>query len=241
MSENKLHAEYTILVVDDDAEFRRSQRRLLSLPRHVSAETSFKVLEAETGEAAMKILAQETVACLLLDYRMPGGDGTVWLTRIHEEYPNVAVVMMTGCGTQQVAAKAMRDGAMDYLVKGDVSTAEMEHAILNAIEKMEMRKTIESQRELLIDAERRRAMIASLCAACHHLGQPVTVLSLSLEMMKKKESDPEMCSMISECIAAVNSVYGVIHRLQHVSEYRTESYLRNGLDESRESDAILKI
>ena len=76
---------------------------------------------------------------------MPGGDGSDWLPRILKEYPDVAIIMITGGGSEQVAAQVMREGAMDYLVKGDISTADMERALLNALEKMELRKTIAAQ------------------------------------------------------------------------------------------------
>ena len=243
MTGNKVKAGYTVLVVDDDVDFRRSQKRLLSLLSLAGTGTVQEVLEAETGAAAMAILAGSRVDCVLLDYRMPGGDGTIWLTRILAKHPGTAVIMVTGAGSEQVAAMAMRDGAVDYLVKGDISSASMERAVLNAVEKTELRNTIERQREQLVSAERHRAMIASLGAARHHLGQPVAVMVMYLELMKRKESDPEMLTMIHDCITAVGSVSEILDRLDRVSEFRTEPYLPAGEGEAsgRDDAVILKI
>jgi signal transduction histidine kinase len=82
---------------------------------------------------------------------------------------------------------------------------------------------LERQRQALIDAERQRVMIESLGTACHHLGQPITAITVYLELMKKEEASEERRTMIEECLGAVESLRGVIGKLRTVSEYRTRS------------------
>jgi FixJ family two-component response regulator len=184
------HRTYTILLVDDDATFRRSQKRLLSAPSRSDPSVSFDISEADCGESAMGRLSQGPVDCVLLDYSMPGGDGNRWLLRFLEQIPNLAIIVVTGSGNEQVAAESMRQGAMDYLVKGTIDRSSLERAILNSVTKIEMRKLIETQRKELMEAEKYRVMIASLGAARHHLGQPACVITIYLDLMKKKETDP---------------------------------------------------
>ncbi len=100
-------------------------------------------------------------------------------------------------------------------------------------------RVIEAQSQALLAAEQQRVMIETLGAACHHLGQPATVIRVYLEMMQKKEPAPEMQRMIAECRDAAESVSDILHRLQGVATYQTEPYLA-----SRPADAggqILKI
>jgi len=107
---------------------------------------------------------------------------------------------------------------------------------------MSWSKKYEVQHEKLLAAERHRVMIESLGAACHHLGQPATVISAYLQMMKRKERDPELQDMISKCILAANSMADILKQLMHVSQYRTEPYLAsNGNDDCHHDETILKI
>ena len=211
---------YTILVVDDEPNFQNSMKRLLHLMQDDA--TGFNVLGASGGEEALKLLSAETVDCVLMDYQMPGGSGTEWIRRIREVNNHVAVIMVTGLGSEQVAVEAMKSGATDYLVKGSITPENLLRTILTAVQTVEMKLALEKQREKLMDAERQRVMIESLGAACHHLGQPATVISAYLHLMKRAETSPERKEMIDNCLKAAESMGEILQKLQAVSEYRTE-------------------
>ena len=103
-------------------------------------------------------------------------------------------------------------------------------------------RIIEAQSKALVQAEQQRVMAETVGAACHHLGQPATVIRVYLDLMKKVEASPEMKAMIQECQSAVEEVAGILERLQGVGEYQTEPYL--GPDthgNSRADERILKI
>ena len=86
-------------------------------------------------------------------------------------------------------------------------------------------RTIEVQAGALLDAERQSVMIQSLGAACHHLGQPVMVICTYLDLMRRLQLPVEAQPMLVECRAAADTLADVVHRLQHLTSYRTESYL----------------
>ena len=86
-------------------------------------------------------------------------------------------------------------------------------------------RTIESQSEALLEAERQRVMIQSLGTACHHLGQPATVISLYLEMTRRMALPAEAQAMLAECRVAADAVANILDRLQRLTVYRTEPYL----------------
>lgn len=104
-------------------------------------------------------------------------------------------------------------------------------------------RVIEAQSHALVQAEQQRVMIETLGAACHHLGQPATVIRVYLEMMQKKEASPEIQRMIEECQQAAESVSEILRRLQGVAKYQTEPYLpsRSGDDPAPAKPRILKI
>jgi hypothetical protein len=101
---------------------------------------------------------------------------------------------------------------------------------------------IESSSRSQLRAEQHRVMIETVGAACHHLGQPVTVITAYLELMRKKETDPELIHMIAECQAAADEVAAILHRLKTVAQYRTEPYLTaKDAGDGRPDERILKI
>ncbi len=230
---------YKILVVDDEERFRNSIKRLF---RMMPGDITLEALEASNGRETVAVLEKTNVDCVLLDLYMPGGSGIEWIGRILEQFGDVAIVMVTGAGSEEAAVESMKQGATDYLVKGSILPENLQRAILNAVQKVRMRKQLKEQKLALIDAERQRVMIQSLGAACHHISQPATVIKTYLSMMKKTEKQPDMAEMIDNCLTAVDVIADILNRLRQASEYRTVPYrpLKDG-EAPRVDDAIVDI
>ncbi len=100
-----------------------------------------------------------------------------------------------------------------------------------------MLATIEKQSEEIVAAERQRVMLESLGAACHHIGQPMTVLSLYLSRMHDMHCDDgDEGKELKACLDAVDSITVILNKLKRVSEYRTVPYAtyRNGFEDGTE-------
>lgn len=99
-----------ILVVDDDENLRWVLQTQLE-------DMGYVVSTAPDGNQAIAAVEKELPALVLTDLKMPGLSGMELLDRIHSEYPEVPVVIITAFGTIQSAVQAMRAGAYDYLTK----------------------------------------------------------------------------------------------------------------------------
>ena len=97
----------TILVVDDERGPRESLRMILQ-PTH-------EVLCARDGLEALEILRTRTIDLVTLDLNMPGIQGEELMRTIRREFPNVELIVITGYGTLENAAEAVRYGVSDYL------------------------------------------------------------------------------------------------------------------------------
>jgi hypothetical protein len=110
--------------------------------------------------------------------------------------------------------------------------AEMRHRIAMAEEQLRveqtLKETIEQQQQILLEAERHRVMIQTLGAACHHIGQPATVLQLRLGFLQKLATNEEEIKEIAGCVEAVQLIADILHQLQRVSEFRTVPYVQTG-------------
>jgi DNA-binding NtrC family response regulator len=102
--------EFTVLLVDDELEFRDLLAKRLS-------KRKLHVLTAGDGAEALRVLASTSVDVVVLDVRMPGMSGTDVLREIKARLPLVEVVMLTGHAQLDVALAGMELGAFDYLLK----------------------------------------------------------------------------------------------------------------------------
>ena len=104
-----------ILLVDDNADHRELMS--LALTGH---DPTWRVEEVVSGEEALSRLAEgKSYDLVVLDYRLPGRDGLEVLEEIKRGVSPPPLVMITGEGDEQVAVKAMKGGAYDYVVKDE--------------------------------------------------------------------------------------------------------------------------
>jgi signal transduction histidine kinase len=136
-----------LLIVDDSPEDRELYRRLLAQ----GSERAYEFLEAETGEEGLAMALDEQPDCLLLDYRLPDVDGLEFLARLEAARP-IPVIVLTGQGNESVAVEAMKGGALDYLLKGEVAADRLRHAVDNAIEKVSLRRKVGERTAELAEA-----------------------------------------------------------------------------------------
>ncbi|MDY7035400.1 MAG: sigma-54 dependent transcriptional regulator [Thermodesulfobacteriota bacterium] len=100
----------SIMIVDDELIVRESLLHWFERLGHF-------VDMASSGYEAMEKLAKHPFMLLFVDIKMPGMDGIELLGRVKTEYPDTIVVIMTAYGSIETAVKAMKMGAVDYLVK----------------------------------------------------------------------------------------------------------------------------
>ena len=100
----------TVLLVDDSATDRQMIGGILE-------RNGLSVRFAENGIGALKQLSRACPDAVLTDMQMPEMDGLQLVKAIRKEYPGLPVILMTGHGSEQLAAKALRNGAASYVPK----------------------------------------------------------------------------------------------------------------------------
>ena len=108
--DNLMVNDEVIVLVDDDPMIREPIRLYFE-------EFGFPVVEAESGQRFKEILSTHNVALTLLDIGLPDVDGVELLSDIKRDYPDVAILMLTGIADLQTALECIRKGADDYLAK----------------------------------------------------------------------------------------------------------------------------
>ncbi|WES97538.1 sigma-54 dependent transcriptional regulator [Chryseobacterium arthrosphaerae] len=101
-----------ILIIDDEI-------KLLKLLGMILSQENFNVKEASTARSAMTMLEQYDFDVVLSDVRLPDAFGVDLVKSIKTKYPHLEIILMTAFGNITDAVQAMKNGAYDYLVKGD--------------------------------------------------------------------------------------------------------------------------
>ena len=100
-----------ILIIDDDIEFCQTMESLIS-------RMDLSCLSAHTLEQGLALLAETDIDLVLLDVRLPDGNGLDALPRIRENsLSNPEIIMVTGLGDPDGAELAIQGGVWDYMVK----------------------------------------------------------------------------------------------------------------------------
>jgi DNA-binding NtrC family response regulator len=98
-----------LLVIDDEKGVRESLRMVFS--------KDFRILEADSVDAALPQVRQEKPAVVLLDLLMPKTDGMEVLRQIKAIHPQCEVIMLTAVSSKHAAVKALECGAFDFVAK----------------------------------------------------------------------------------------------------------------------------
>lgn len=135
-----------VMVVDDETDFLQSVKAVLERRR-------LSVTTAESGEAALGLLAENLVDVIVLDVKMPGMSGLDVLRRVRRDYPSVQVILLSGHPSVDAAVEGVRLGASEYLQK----PPDIEH-LAGTIRKLHQEKLafVRNQQEKLIEEIRRR-------------------------------------------------------------------------------------
>jgi two-component system nitrogen regulation response regulator NtrX len=140
----------TILIVDDEPGVLNSVSKILE-------DEGYQVTVAKSGPEALKLIATDPPALVMLDIWMPEMDGLETLKRVREQAPRVQVMMMSGHGSIETAVKAVKLGAYDYIEK----PLSLENVTLRVRHALDQRRLEEENLNLRTKVERRFELVGT--------------------------------------------------------------------------------
>src|SRR5437764_4694785 len=137
----------SVLLVEDNPADARLVREMLKAVRPSLALTHVTRLDD-----ALEHLRTHGFSAVLLDLTLPDSEGMDTLVRARDQAPQTPIVVLTGMADEDRAAKAVREGAQDYLIKGQVDGPLLYQSIRYAVERHAsdeaLRKSEERYRQL---------------------------------------------------------------------------------------------
>jgi len=138
-----------VLLIEDNPGDVRLIQEMLSQ----SAQDGCQLECADRLSKGLKRLGMGGIDLVLLDLGLPDSQGLDTFNKVHAQVPAVPIVLLTGLDDEMLAVQAVRQGAQDYLVKGDVNSTLLCRAVRYAVE----RKRSEEE---LRESERRYRLLA---------------------------------------------------------------------------------
>ncbi len=118
-----------ILIVDDEPIVQESIRDWLK-------DAGYQVATAESGEEALELIEQQDFSVMIVDVRLPGKTGITVLKEVKALRPEIKSIIITAYPSIELAAEAMKLGAIDYLIK-PIAPDDLERLIRETLLKCE--------------------------------------------------------------------------------------------------------
>jgi two-component system NtrC family response regulator len=132
-----------ILIIDDEEKLRHLLARIIK-------SEGFDVFEASDLKSGFKKLETNDIDIVLSDVKLPDGNGVDFLQKIKTAFPLTEVILLTAFGKISDGVQAMKNGAFDYIVKGD-DNDKIIPLLYKALEKVQLQKKVKQLEKRISD------------------------------------------------------------------------------------------
>jgi signal transduction histidine kinase len=219
---------FNILVVDDEPGIRAGIKRVLrkftvDYP-FMDDEFGFTVDEAATGEEAIEKLKNMTPDIILLDNKLPGIQGIDVLEYINENQIDAYVVMITSYASLDLAVKATKHGAFDFVPK-PFTPQELRSSMENVSKQLFLKRMTAKMHK-----EGKQIRFQFLSLLSHELKAPLTAVEGYLRMMQEKSSGDSIddyMKMITRSLDRIQGMRNMIMDLLDLTKLESEKKQRS--------------
>jgi two-component system, sensor histidine kinase and response regulator len=196
-----------VLVIDDEPGIRSGVSRILN-NFHVTypfmdEDYTFEVTEAATGEDGIAILERDMPDILLLDNKLPGIQGVEVLEYIRKRNYDIVVAMITSYASLDVAIRATRDGAIDFIPK-PFTPQELKSSIENITKQQYLKRITHKMKQ-----EGKKIRYQFLSVLSHELKAPLNALEGYLRMMQEKQAGDRIEDYATPIERSLQRIHGM--------------------------------
>lgn len=206
-----------VLVIDDEPGIRSGVVRILS-NFHVTypfmdEDYTFDVGEAGTGEEGLLYIEHNTPDLLLLDNKLPGMQGIEVLEYIRKRNYDIVVAMITSYASLDIAIKATRDGAIDFIPK-PFTPQELKSSIENITKQLYLKRITHKMNQ-----EGKKIRYQFLSVLSHELKAPLNALEGYLRMMQEKQSGEKIEDYTTPIERSLQRVQGMRNLIMDLLDF----------------------
>ncbi len=206
-----------VLVIDDEPGIRSGVARILR-DFHVTypfmdEDYTFELLEAASGEEGIAIIEKDMPDVLLLDNKLPGIQGVDVLEYIRERKYDIVVAMITSYASLDVAIRATRDGATDFIPK-PFTPQELKSSIENIAKQLYLKRITHKLKQ---DGKKIRYQFLSVLS--HELKAPLNALEGYLRMMQEKQAGDRIDDYATQIDRSLQRIQGMRNLIMDLLDF----------------------
>jgi two-component system, sensor histidine kinase and response regulator len=178
-------ATYKILIIDDEPGIREGTKRILKNFKvdypFMDEQIDFEVLEAGTGKSGIELIDSEQPEILLLDNKLPDIQGVEVLEYVKSKHYDIIVVMITSYASLELAVKATRDGAYDFIPK-PFTPQEIRASVENITKQIFLKRMTQT-----LNNTGKQIRFQFLSVLSHELKAPLNAVDGYIKMIKDRQ------------------------------------------------------
>lgn len=181
-----------IMIIDDDFLVRSNIKVLLNAPGKNLAESFLVVAEASDGQEAIPLIEATKPDIVISDIRMPHMDGLELQEYLNEKYPQIKMIMLSGYDDFDYVRRALKNGAVDYMLKHKLNRDSLMDAMSLALNQTESKTESEYHGNIFA---LKRDFTMKLITGCYMHAEEITnrAKSLGLSLGTKNVMAVLMC------------------------------------------------
>jgi len=129
-----------VLLIEDNPDDQILTKRMLEK----KIKFSFNIVFAESLSIGIKSATEDQIDAILLDLNLPDSAGVETFLKLKLQVPEIPIIVLSGFGDEEDALKAVREGAQDYLIKGQIDSDLLVRSLRYAIERKRTEETIKN-------------------------------------------------------------------------------------------------
>lgn len=209
-------AEKQLLLVDDEEAVRGVWQRYLE-------RWGYAYDIAATGNEGLDMARRVGYQIVITDLAMPDLPGQTLLTTLKQEQPELAIIVVTGHGTVEVAVEIMKAGAYDFITK-PINFVHAELVIKNCLEQLQAQRETLRLRRLAADLEALNDLKEKFIAITNHeLRTPVGVIRNVAEMLEQGvDNDGDLQLLVDMLGRSSNQLAEIVAQMHEISHVKSD-------------------
>ncbi len=211
-----------VLFIDDDP-------NVLSALKRIFHRKDYTVLTCLDGNHGIKVLAENDVAVVVVDQRMPGQSGIEVLRKVQDISPDTIRVMLSAHIDVELAFEATNRGEVYRIIRKPWDEVELQVIICQCLEKYNLIQENRRLQAQLLNQTRVEMVKAMIITLNHEINNPLNALALDIQILssayKNKQEPDDYAEILEGMRYSYKRIAELIAKLKDVEEVKLTEYL----------------